>query len=37
MEILVKLLQDKRDVDEKQNLGYFYPQANKSFRIIHCF
>ena len=37
MEALLDLLKKGQDTDEKQNLGYYYPDANKYFRLLHCY
>ena len=26
-----------KDTDEKQNLGYYYPDANDDIRLLHCY
>ena len=32
----IPIMLDKKDVDEKQNIGKYWPESNKTWRLANC-
>ena len=37
MGTLIHFFTHGKDTDEKQNLGYYYAEANDDIRLLHCY